>query len=608
VDNNDGTYQYTFANPLTAYPAGPVFDESKTHRVGIEIRTSSGGFWPDNIPADNAPFDFLPTGGAPIFTRLIVDSADCNACHDNLEMHGEARFDVEYCVQCHNPSSIDGDTGNTVDMKALIHNIHSARPPPYEIVGFGGFLHQWSDVVYPQDLRNCQTCHDEDDPDTPQASNWRLVANRAACGTCHYDDGVPNSGHDFAIEDGIHPLGLIFTDDTQCLLCHGPDGTVNGTNGLPVRTPIVHAIPEKLAGEAFSYNILDVTGTAQGEFPVINFSVTDPLNGDVPYNIQTDTPFTTCAGGASRLAVDVAWSTTDYANIGSGNLPGIPISMNPLSACGGASTDNGDGTFTVTSPTAIPATAVGSLLVAIEGHPAVDVNNDGSPERIAVTNAVFYAPITDANAIPRRLVVNIQKCDDCHNQLTLHGNNRTDRPEVCVACHNPIMTDVNQRGGGTCLSDLGADDQTIDFKHMIHGIHASGEIGKSYDVCGFGNSAHSFDFIYPGRLNNCEGCHLADTYYPIDSPQVFGTTFDVNDPAILTDDRVVSPNASVCSACHIDTLDIEHMQQNGGDFDATKAADGTMISSEIETCAVCHGPGRTADVKVMHKVETFEFN
>ena len=109
VDNNDGTYEYTFANALTAYPAGPVYDEAKTHRVGIEIRTTSGGFLPENIPADNAPFDFLPTGGDPIFERRIVNSSTCNACHDNLEMHGEARFDVEYCVQCHNPSSIDGD-------------------------------------------------------------------------------------------------------------------------------------------------------------------------------------------------------------------------------------------------------------------------------------------------------------------------------------------------------------------------------------------------------------------------------------------------------------------------------------------------------------------
>jgi len=190
----------------------------------------------------------------------------------------------------------------------------------------------------------------------------------------------------------------------------------------------------------------------------------------------------------------------------------------------------------------------------------------------------------------------------------LHGNNRTDKPEVCVTCHNPMMTDVNQRGADPCLSELSADDTPIDFKHMIHGIHASGEIGEPYNVCGFRSSVHSFDFVYPGRLNNCEGCHLADTYSPVDSAVVFGTTFDANDPATLIDDRVVSPNASVCSACHIDALAFEHMQQNGGDFNASKAADGTMISANIETCAVCHGPGRTADVKEIHEVDTFEFN
>jgi OmcA/MtrC family decaheme c-type cytochrome len=315
VDNSDGTYEYSFANALTAYPAGPVFDESKTHRVGIEIRTSSGGFLPENIPADNAPFDFLPSGGAPIFTRLIVDSDTCNACHDNLEMHGEARFDVEYCVQCHNPSSIDGDTGNTVDMKRLIHNIHSGRPD-YQIVGFGGRLHEWSDVVWPQDLRNCQTCHDENDANTPQASNYRLRPNRAACGTCHYDDGdALNGKHDFAIEDGVHPPDLFFNDDTQCVTCHGPNGTVSNAEGRLVQIPVAHEIRTKTAGEAFQFNILDVTGTAPGEFPAVTFSVTDPTNNDAPYDIHADAPFTTCAGGASRLSVNVAWSTSDYTRL-----------------------------------------------------------------------------------------------------------------------------------------------------------------------------------------------------------------------------------------------------------------------------------------------------
>ncbi|MCH7538598.1 MAG: hypothetical protein IID57_12165, partial [Proteobacteria bacterium] len=46
IDNDNGTYEYTFASALTAYPGGPIYDQSKTHRVGIEIRTTSGGFLP----------------------------------------------------------------------------------------------------------------------------------------------------------------------------------------------------------------------------------------------------------------------------------------------------------------------------------------------------------------------------------------------------------------------------------------------------------------------------------------------------------------------------------------------------------------------------------
>jgi OmcA/MtrC family decaheme c-type cytochrome len=615
VDNNDGTYTYTFANALDDYPAGPVFDASKTHRVGIEIRTTSGGFWPENIPADNAPFDFLPTGGAPTFERLIVDSAQCNACHDNLEFHGEARFDPEYCVQCHNPSSFDGNTGNTVDMKVLIHNIHAARPD-YVIVGFGGIVHQWADVEYPQDLRNCQTCHDEDDPNTPQASNYWKVPNRAACGTCHYDDGDPANGvHDYDIQDGVHPLGILFPDDTQCLTCHGPEATITDPEGRLVRVLVAHEILEKTAGLAFKYNILDISGTEPGGTPVVRFSVTDPTNGDAPYNIKTDSPFIQCAGGASRLAIDVGWSTTDFTNSGSGSLPALPITMNPL-ICGGASVENPDLSFTVTAGSQIPLNAVGSVLVAIEGHPAVDVDNNGSFERIAVTNAVDFAIITGANIVPRRVVVDVQKCDDCHNQLSVHGNNRTDRPEVCDICHNPNMTDIGQRGPVAsptdpptdCLNVLGADDTPIDFKVMIHAIHASGHNKNPYEVCGFRNSVHIFEVEYPGRLNNCEGCHFADTYFPVDTTKVLGTTINVNDPSTPTDDLVISPNSAVCSSCHIEQVDIEHMQQNGGDFNATKAADSALISSGVETCEVCHGPGRTADVKIMHGVGSFEFN
>lgn len=601
TDNGDGTYTYTFAQALTDYAAGPVFSATRTHRLGLEIRTSSGGLLPENIPANNAPFDFLPSGGAPTETRLIVNNAACNACHDNLELHGEARFDVEFCVTCHNPHSIDGDTasepwGGSVDMKVMVHKIHYGTnlTNGYSIVGFGGTLHEYSDIVFPQDVRNCRTCHQESDPTVPQASNWRTVQNRAACGTCHDDI-------DWAAGD--HPGGLTFTDDTLCVDCHGEASTVN--NG-DLRVAVAHALPQQAASANFSYNILNVTDTATGETPVIEFSVTDPTNNDTPYDIQADSEWTTCAGGASRLAIGIAWDSGDYGNRDSGNSPSQPVSINPLTACGGSSTAVGGGVFSVTSPIAVPATVSGTLAVTMEGHPAVDI--DGTVERIAVTNAVAYAPVTDATATPRRNAVNIAKCDDCHNRLSVHGNNRTDNIEVCVTCHNPNATDINRRAG-QCLADLGADDTSIDMKHMIHALHAAGSVGVPFEVCGFGNQPLVFDFVYPGRLNNCEGCHNPDGFYPVDPGAVHGTTVDAGaDLVSPADDVVVSPNSAVCSTCHVSSLAAEHMEQNGGDFSATKAADGTLISSGAETCQLCHGPGRSADVADVHGVGTFQFN
>ncbi len=610
VDQGDGYYDYTFAENLSAYPGGPAFDPLKTHRVAVEVRTDANGFMAARVPANNAPYDFVPAGGTPTFTRLIVDNSTCNACHDDLAFHGGGRVDVEYCVVCHNPSSTDEDTGNTVDFKTLIHNIHSARPD-YDIVGYGNALHNWGDLEWPQDIRNCQTCHQEGNANTPQASNFRKVPSRAACGTCHYDDGIPGNGeHEYAIQNGVHPDGFNFTDDSQCVECHGPDATVTNPEGRLVQIVVAHEIRTKTAGEKFQFNILNIAGTAPGEFPVVTFSVTDPTNGDAAYNIHTSAPFTVCAGGASRMSIDIAWDTSDYHNSGiAGGLSvnGLPIQINPLAACGGASTDNADGTFTVTSTVAIPDTAVGTAAVIIEGHPAVDAYENGTIDRIAVTNAIAYAPITAATAVSRRNIVDINKCNDCHNQLSLHGNNRTNRPDVCAACHNPNMTDQSKRAGA-CTTAFGADDQTIDFKRMIHGIHASHEIGKPFEVCGYGNSAHSFDVHYPGKIANCEGCHVPGTYYPVDPNVVLGTTMDANDPTTPTDDLVISPNSAVCSTCHLSLPAKNHMQQNGGDFAATKAADNSLISASTETCNVCHAAGRMGDVKEVHKVSSFQYN
>lgn len=594
-DLGGGEYRYRFANALPAYSAGPSFDETLVHRVGLEIRLRN----PDLIPANDATIDFVPAGGAAMQSRAIITNQSCNQCHDKLAQHGQARKDVRYCVQCHNPFSIDGNTGNSVDMTIMTHKIHhgSQLTNGYQIVGFNDRLFDYSTVQFSQDTRRCTACHNASLADAPQAENWYRVANRTACGSCHDDiDWLsPFSGH---------PGGLVFADDSQCIDCHGPDSTVNGG---ALRTEVVHRIDAQLASKRFAFNVLELTDTAPGQQPLIRFSITDPSDNDRAYDLAADPAFTACVDGTSRIAVLLGWQTSDYTNTMSGQSPAQPVSINPLIAagCGGNAVDAGNGSYVVQSPIAVPNGIDGSLIAAVEGHPWVDLDGDGltsRDERIAVVSGFAYASTGGGDAMPRRQIAAIEKCNACHGRLALHGNNRTDSLEVCAVCHNPNATDISQRTA-QCTTTLGNEDVSIDMKTMIHALHAADFSGEAYSVCGFGGRPISFDFAYPGRLSNCAGCHDGATYYPVDGADILATTSSVGTDAVSpTDDRVLSVNTAICASCHTDPLAQEHMRQNGGDFAATKDADSRLISAGVETCLLCHGKGRSADVGVVHQV------
>ena len=123
VDNGDGTYQYTFKNDITKDP-NVVYNATLTHRVGFEIRGLA--------QANNAAYTFQPSTGATtgIFSREIVETATCDNCHTSLNAHGGARVEVQYCVMCHNPGTTDPYSGNTLDMKVMVHKIHTGNTLP----------------------------------------------------------------------------------------------------------------------------------------------------------------------------------------------------------------------------------------------------------------------------------------------------------------------------------------------------------------------------------------------------------------------------------------------------------------------------------------------
>jgi OmcA/MtrC family decaheme c-type cytochrome len=221
VDQGKGVYTYKFAKSLQG-DAGIPYDGSLPHRVGLEIRLTPA------IPANNAVYTFTPATNAPVNEsgREIVDTATCNTCHEKLVVHGGARFDLQYCVMCHESYSYDAQSGNSIDMKVMIHKIHAGESlpsvsagRPYGIFGYGNTFNDFGDVAYPQDLRYCETCHRESDTNTPQAGSWRQTVNAATCTSCH--DTIN-------FETGANHGGVAATEDT-CNACHGPNSSTSRT-------------------------------------------------------------------------------------------------------------------------------------------------------------------------------------------------------------------------------------------------------------------------------------------------------------------------------------------------------------------------------------------
>ena len=627
LDNHgDGTYTYSFATdiknaaanvcpaPCTDADGRPLdisYAPTLTHRVAIQQGNS-------DYPKASGIYDFVPAGGTPTQPDVVAN-ATCNSCHAQLAAHG-TRVDVRLCATCHNPGSwVAGTDGPnvTVDLKAMVHRIHynnGGLQLPSVIAGTPNMIgsDDFSAVVFTQDVRNCTRCHDGTagaSNFTPLGDRWKNNPSVAACGSCHdnvYFGTTPDATRPYQT---IAHSGGVQGDDSRCALCHAAGRYTDAKD-----IAIAHNFPARMKAAAakYQFNIISATATGVGQFPFITFSVTDPSNGGAPYDLATAAGFT--ASGAS-LGIKIGWSTSDFGNHASGANYGQPVSINALAtAVPGAAA----GTYTVSSPVAVPPmlpNQAASLRVAMNGQAMGDVTNAGSfTDRLSIKGAFKDFAIA-GNVVARRKVVEFEKCAVCHDTLSLHGGNDSNEPGVCALCHDPNATDAAQRPATAGVLTGGVDgkrEESIDFRTMIHAIHAGEAANGGFrengiTIYGRGGTPVSFARVaFPGNLAKCTACHTANSY------QLGGqwvstwaggllttTTSSGATPSDAADDLKTTWTAAVCASCHDSASANYHMTLNGGAFDQTLA----VASSQIETCSVCHGVGRVYDVKVVHGVK-----
>ncbi|HPW56101.1 MAG TPA: OmcA/MtrC family decaheme c-type cytochrome [Thermoanaerobaculaceae bacterium] len=526
-----GTYTYKFR---TALPTG--YDKTKTHTVGIYGSRNLAAII-EKTYYDNVLYDFRPDGAAVTDTWNAVATATCNSCHDPLALHGGARREVKLCVLCHNTTqSLDPDTGNNVQMAEMTHKIHFGPnlTKGYTIIGYQQAVHDYSHVTYPQDVRNCTTCHK---PSAPEGHIWYSNPSRQACGSCH--DSIN-------WETGENHDGGAAADDSACSACHQPEGEFE----FDASVKGAHVIPTKSAQlRGLGIEILDVEGAAPGGKITVSFRTYNLDDGSfVPPSTLNSCNF--LLGGP----------TADYTSYVRGDAR--------------AATVKGE-TATYTFTNVLPTDAMGTWALSADVYRNVRLNPGPSAAvREAAQNPFRLVAVTDAQPIAHRAIVDLAKCNKCHDVLALHGGQRF-KIEECVICHNPVETDASWRPADKRPAE------SVHMKYMIHKIHTGEQLERDYTVYGYGGNPYTFnEVVYPGDRRNCEACHKPNSY-GLPLPEEALPT-----PTLRDWYTPMQAGAAACLSCHSSLHAAAHAYVNNAPFG--------------EACASCHGAGREFSVVRSH--------
>jgi OmcA/MtrC family decaheme c-type cytochrome len=386
----------------------------------------------------------------------------------------------------------------------MIHKIHRGSELPslqanpdnhYAIVGFGGAVHDYSDVGFPgpttsasTNISRCDACHAG-----AQADRWSTRPSIETCTSCHdttiftADENPPFT---VAHQGGIDP---VLVNNSTCLICHA------ATSGVaPItQTHYVGVLDPGLPKLALS--IESITNTGPGQLPTMRFRVT-----------VNDQARDIVAMPLNSLSATIAGPTTDFAEYWQARIQGTGA-VGTLVAV-----DAGNGVFDYTFPAtgctestrphdcAFSANARGSYKLGLEGY----IQESPAATRVAASPPMLTFAVSGP-VMDRRVIVENAKCNSCHFDLQFHGGTRKEA-NYCVFCHNPNNANderIARAEGSTVFAE------SVDFRVMIHKIHMGDELTQPYILGGnpgpsamnpFGTQEDFGHVRYPRSRAECE--------------------------------------------------------------------------------------------------------
>jgi OmcA/MtrC family decaheme c-type cytochrome len=663
VYNADGYYTYTFKTDIKDITKtnGVTFEPNLTHRVAIQLSYINAAGETIKV---NPYFDFtIGADGKAVAvtdaakTRKMTDVASCNGCHEKLALHGGGRVDTQFCVMCHNPGTTDANSGNVLNLATMVHKIHAGKRlkvaaggEDYAIWGFGNSKTDFTEVGFPQDLRNCTVCHSGANPKTPQGDNWKTKPSKEACLSCHAN----KTGSKWDDNHKTYAAQLVGTGaaakdltNQQCANCHKVGSAI-----APER---VHWNQNEENAAKYKMNIESTTYDATTRKVTVKYFLSDPTNGDAAYNLVTSactgtTPVCSTSTKFGNLKFYVAYGTmvgqstavtefSSYNNGGSGAN---------AAAYTGINDGNNHYTVNITLP-ADTATSVafGTARVVSIGQikepllqvkSAIDPRPEVVPQQLinTVVRHTYKELALTGTLQPRRTIVATEKCNVCHGALgTTSGSNTLieafhsggrDIVEACVVCH-----DAN-RMSSTIMTNGLALNEAYQFKRMIHGIHgnskrtypfthgnavvgafcnpantsadAKAACNASLVLATTGVENYAAEVAWPGVGINCNACHVDNSYKSdkgplgavVKKPIIAPATTATSDPSQWL---VISPKAASCTACHDSAKAMGHVTSFGGATFGDKSQ-AQIAGLPRETCDDCHSSGGFKGVDIVH--------
>jgi predicted CXXCH cytochrome family protein len=403
-----------------------------------------------------------------------------------------------------------------------------------------------------------------------------------------------------------HSNGIHNTDYTVGLL----QVSIEALTGSPVPDAELRYTPAGLGP-----TIVEITGV-NGGAPVETAGTFT-----VEFTIEDDQGAPIAIGDLDRLRLYVSGPTENYQRV-------IYSDSDPLHF-----TQNGDGSYTYDLLDPFP----GVYLAPLNDSPAYGTGDgemtgdpllEGTYTVLIESRRVFgsirkagdatydFVVADDAGSppapAPRQFVLR-DACNECHNDLQIHGGNRF-AVTGCVVCHT--------RGAEDRITDpVSSDGVTIQFGDMIHKIHrghdmasvaatANGADPYRYQVIGYGSSVHDFSEvgfpIIPNGVMECAKCHgaaaqAADIYANVTRANCGGCHEDIDfTTGTILDDTETAVQDGTLTVDDLD--DLAYRAFPGHDELGLGGQDHTAASDSF--CSGCHGVGMPWDVEQLHQHPT----